>query len=115
MFSQQELRPVPVRKFKREELRIEAITHKSFAYENPMSGNHNERLEFLGDSIISTVVADYLYSRFPDYKEGQLTTLRAKLICKQTLAQFALQVGLDNELRLGIGALSSNARNSEKI
>jgi len=57
--------------------------HTAFAYENPMSGDHNERLEFLGDSIISFVVADYLHTRFPEYKEGQLTMLRAKLICKQ--------------------------------
>ena len=46
--------------------------HTAFAYENPMSGDYNERLEFLGDSIISFVVADYLHTRFPGYKEGQL-------------------------------------------
>src|SRR2546429_5353973 len=53
--------------------------------------------------------------KFPDYEEGQITMLRAKLICRQTLAQFAVQVGLDNELRLGIGALNTNARNNKKI
>ncbi|CAI2176906.1 2544_t:CDS:1 [Funneliformis geosporum] len=80
-----------------------------------MSGNHNEKLEFLGDSIISFVVADYLYDRCKDYKEGELTMLRAKLVCKQTLAEFAVKLRLDVKLRLGVGALSSNARNNEKV
>jgi dsRNA-specific ribonuclease len=55
---------IPERIFKDETLRIEALTHKSYAFENPMSGHHNERLEFLGDDVISLVVTDYLVNRF---------------------------------------------------
>ncbi|CAG8484168.1 3622_t:CDS:1 [Diversispora eburnea] len=106
-------KPIPQRKFNNDKLRLEALTHKSYCYENPMSGHHNERLEFLGDSIIGFVVADYLYNKYPDYKEGQLTMLRAKIVCKQTLANFAGRLGLDRDLRLGAG--SSNSRNNEKI
>ncbi|GBB98037.1 hypothetical protein RclHR1_03120022 [Rhizophagus clarus] len=108
------MKRIPERKFENEKLRIEALTHKSYAHENPMSGYHNERLEFLGDSVISFVVADYLHDKFKEYKEGQLSTLRAKLVCKQTLSYFALQLGLNDHLRLGAGAISSNARNNEK-
>jgi ribonuclease-3 len=108
------MRRIPERIFRNEKLRIEALTHKSYAHENPMSGHHNERLEFLGDAVISFVVADYLHDRFKDYKEGQLSTLRARLVCKQTLSYFALQLGLNDHLRLGAGAISSNARNNEK-
>ncbi|RIA89285.1 ribonuclease III [Glomus cerebriforme] len=113
-FVDSNIKRIPERKFKDEKLRIEALTHKSYAYENPMSGNHNERLEFLGDAIISFIVADYLHDRFKEFKEGQLTTLRAKLVCKQTLSYFAVQLGLNDHLRLGAGATTSNARNSEK-
>src|SRR5436305_12046723 len=103
------------RKFHNDSLRLEALTHKSYHYENPSTGPHNERLEFLGDSIVSFVVANYLFGRFPHFKEGQLTLLRANLVCKKKLAQFALQLGLDTDIRLGVGALRDGGRASEKV
>ncbi|CAI2181478.1 11037_t:CDS:1 [Funneliformis geosporum] len=103
------------RKFLDDRYRMEALTHKSYHYENPSTGPHNERLEFLGDSIVSFVVANYLFNRFPNFKEGQLTLLRANLVCKKKLAQFALQLGLDFEIRLGVGALRDGGRGSEKV
>jgi len=103
------------RNFFNDSLRLEALTHKSYHYENPSTGPHNERLEFLGDSIVSFVVANYLYGRFPHFKEGQLTLLRANLVCKKKLAQFALQLGLDTDIRLGVGALRDGGRASEKV
>ncbi|RIB13655.1 ribonuclease III domain-containing protein [Gigaspora rosea] len=103
------------RDFQDDNLRLEALTHKSFHYENPKTGPHNERLEFLGDSIVSFVVANYLFGRFPNFKEGQLTLLRANLVCKKKLAQFALQLGLDMDIRLGVGALRDGGRASEKV
>ncbi|CAJ0767312.1 23956_t:CDS:10, partial [Entrophospora sp. SA101] len=106
---------VSQRNFLDDNLRLEALTHKSFHYENPSNGPHNERLEFLGDSIVSFVVANYLFGRFPHFKEGQLTLLRANLVCKKKLAQFALQLGLDSEIRLGVGALRDGGRASEKV
>ncbi|KAG9307180.1 hypothetical protein G9A89_017008 [Geosiphon pyriformis] len=101
--------------FRDDDLRIEALTHKSYHYENPSTGPHNERLEFLGDSIVSFVVANFLYTRFPHYKEGELTLMRANLVCKKSLARFALQLELDKELRLGVGALRDRGRESEKV
>ncbi|CAG8462208.1 7299_t:CDS:1 [Funneliformis mosseae] len=101
------------RRFKNVNLQNEALTHKTYAYENPMSGNHNEKLEFLGDSVISLVMSNYLYNRCKN--EGELTMIKAKLVCKQTLAEFALDLGLEKRLKLGKGALYSNARNNEKI
>ncbi|GBC00685.1 hypothetical protein RclHR1_03940011 [Rhizophagus clarus] len=103
------------RNFCDDSLRLEALTHKSYHYENPSTGPHNERLEFLGDSIVSFVVANYLHGRFPHFKEGQLTLLRANLVCKKKLAQFALQLGLDKDIRLGVGALRDGGRGSEKV
>src|SRR6266498_4515687 len=103
------------RDFYKDSLRLEALTHKSYHYENPSTGPHNERLEFLGDSIVSFVVANYLYGRFPHFKEGQLTLLRANLVCKKKLAKFALQLGLDTDIRLGVGALRDGGRASEKV
>ncbi|CAB4443009.1 ribonuclease III [Rhizophagus irregularis] len=103
------------RNFRDDKLRLEALTHKSYHYENPSTGPHNERLEFLGDSIVSFVVANYLHGRFPNFKEGQLTLLRANLVCKKKLAQFALQLGLDKDIRLGVGALRDGGRGSEKV
>ncbi|CAG8560155.1 16370_t:CDS:1 [Acaulospora colombiana] len=99
--------------FKDKKLELEALTHKSYCYENPMSGHHNERLEFLGDSIVGFLVARYLYKKFPEHTEGQLSMLRAKIVCKQSLARFAVQLGLDRKLRLGLGSMGS--RNNEKI
>ncbi|CAG8718453.1 6314_t:CDS:1, partial [Acaulospora colombiana] len=103
------------RNFRDDNLRLEALTHKSFHYENPSTGPHNERLEFLGDSIVSFVVANYLFGRFPHFKEGQLTLLRSNLVCKKKLAHFALQLGLDTDIRLGVGALRNGGRTSEKV
>ncbi|CAI2171454.1 5082_t:CDS:1 [Funneliformis geosporum] len=77
-----------------------------------MSGNHNEKLEFLGDSVISLVISSYLYKKCKD--EGELTMMKAKLVCKQTLADFALSLKLETKLKLGKGALITNARNNEK-
>ncbi|CAG8617404.1 11339_t:CDS:1, partial [Paraglomus occultum] len=101
--------------FVNDTLRKQALTHKSYHYENPKTGPHNERLEFLGDSIVSFVVANFLFSRYPDLKEGQLTLLRANLVCKKSLAKFALQLKLDEGLLLGVGALRDGGKASEKV
>ncbi|CAG8532712.1 10110_t:CDS:1 [Dentiscutata heterogama] len=91
--------------FTDEKLKIEAITHKSYATENPGNGPHNERLEWIGDSIIGTVASDYLFLNFQDSNEGALTNLRKQVVCKETLAKFARKLDLDNVLRLGKGTM----------
>ncbi|CAG8492604.1 15642_t:CDS:1 [Acaulospora morrowiae] len=91
----------------------EALTHTSYCYENPMTGHHNERLEFLGDSILSCAVTDYIFERFKNCKEGTLTQLRAQIVCQETLAEFTRKLGLEKKLRLGAGC--ANMRSNEKV
>lgn len=78
-----------------------ALTHRSAAKEN------NERLEFLGDSILSFLIADFLYARFPRAQEGKLSRLRAALVKGETLAEIARELGIGDYLILGPGELKS--------
>ena len=79
-----------------------ALTHTSFANESKQKVAHNERLEFLGDSVLSVVVADYLFHR-SDKPEGELTRMRAGLVSEEALFQFAQEIELGKYLRLGRG------------
>ncbi len=88
-----------------------ALTHRSYLNENPGSVlEDNERLEFLGDAVIDFVVAGFLYHRFPEMDEGELTALRAALVRAETLAAFARQIELDRYLRLGLGEEENGGR-----
>lgn len=88
--------------FKRAELLQLALTHRS------VSGKtNNERLEFLGDSIVNLVVAELLFERFKNAKEGQLSRLRAELVSGESLAQLARDIGVGDYLQLGVGELKS--------
>lgn len=82
-------------------LRI-AMTHTSFANESKVPSTHNERLEFLGDSVLSVVVADYLFHHSAR-PEGELTRMRASLVSEEALFQFAQEIHLGEYLRLGRG------------
>ena len=83
-----------------------ALTHSSYANENRERGLHdNERLEFLGDSILGFVVADYLYRNFPDKPEGEMTRIRADLVCEKNLARAAGTIKLGSCLLLGHGGV----------
>jgi ribonuclease-3 len=79
----------------------QALTHRSH------SSPHNERLEFLGDSVLNCVIAALLYESFTQLKEGELSRLRASLVRQETLAEIALQLDLGNLLQLGEGELKS--------
>jgi ribonuclease-3 len=87
--------------FKDPDLLLRALTHRSF------SGVHNERLEFLGDSVVNCAVALQLYRKFPDLTEGELSRLRASLVSQPSLAAVARTVDLGAYLRLGEGELKS--------
>lgn len=87
----------------------QALTHRSAG--NP----HNERLEFLGDAILSCVVAEALFRRFPQAREGQLTRVRASLVKGATLAQMARELELGADLKLGGGELKSGGRDRGSI
>ena len=81
-----------------------ALTHSSFANERwHNSLLSNERLEFLGDSILGMLVAEYLYRNFPDRPEGELTRMRADMVCEKTLASVAARIHLGDHLMLGHG------------
>lgn len=93
-----------------------ALRHSSFANEskNPKITS-NERLEFLGDSVLGFVTAKYLYQHFPDMPEGSMTKLRAELVCEHALHEVARELELGNELRLGKGEELSGGRERPSI
>lgn len=93
-----------------------ALTHSSYANENKNLGVRcNERLEFLGDSVLGFVVANELYRRFPDRPEGEMTRMRADMVCETTLAQAAGSIGLGEELLLGHGEEQGGGRGRASI
>ena len=103
-------------KFKNIALLQNALTHSSYANERwHNSLMSNERLEFLGDSILGMCVAEYLYCTFPDRPEGELTRMRADMVCEQTLANVAGRIGLGNHLLLGKGEEQGGGRTRNSI
>lgn len=102
--------------FKDEELLITALTHSSYANENKLGvEGYNERLEFLGDSVLSLIVSQYLYKKYPHYPEGELTKIRAKVVCESSLAKAAENINLGKYLLLGKGEESTGGRYRESI
>lgn len=102
--------------FKDDSLLINALTHSSYANENKMGINHsNERLEFLGDSILNLIVSLYLFNKYPDFPEGELTKKRAKVVCEYSLAFGAKKINLGKYLFLGKGEETTGGRQRESI
>ncbi len=102
--------------FKDRALLRTALNHSSYANEHRGEGiSSNERLEFLGDSVLGQVVASRLYLTCPDMPEGQMTRLRAELVCEQSLYQVARALELGKYIRLGRGEEHSGGRNRESI
>ncbi len=101
--------------FQERDLLLAALTHPSFANEHPEDpAPTNERLEFLGDAILGAVVAEALYTRFPQVQEGRLTEWRSVLVCGPTLARVATEgIGLGPWLRLGRGEEQTGGRERE--
>ena len=93
-----------------------ALTHSSYANEHRNEGaTSNERLEFLGDSVLGMVVADHLYRTHPDMPEGELTRTRAALVCEGSLHEVAKLLGLGEHLRLGKGEAAGGGRERPSI
>lgn len=92
-----------------------ALTHSSRANESRGTLSSNERLEFLGDSILGMVVADHLYRNHPDLPEGELTRTRAALVCEESLVEVAQELNLGEYLRLGKGEEAGGGRNRPSI
>ena len=100
--------------FKDKNLITTALTHSSYAYEQRSHKNNcecNERLEFLGDSVLSLVVSDYLFEQYSTKPEGELTKLRASLVCTRSLSAFANKINLGCYLYLGKGEESTGRAN----
>ena len=100
-------------RYQNKQLLVDALTHSSFANEMKPKGEtvvFNERLEFLGDSVLSIIVSDYLYKQYPDTPEGDLTRIRASAVCEKTLGKLALALELGKFMRLGRGEEISNGR-----
>ena len=101
--------------FQNPKLLENALTHSSCANESRGRLSSNERLEFLGDSILGMVVADHLYRNHPDLPEGELTRTRAALVCEESLVEVAQELGLGEYLRLGKGEEAGGGRQRPSI
>ena len=102
-------------RFRDKKLLENALTHSSFANEHRAGLSSNERLEFLGDSILGFVVANYLYTQNPDKPEGDLTRIRADLVCERNLAKAAATIRLGDFLYLGHGEAHGGGRYRDSI
>ena len=92
-----------------------ALTHSSFAHEIKDPQACNERLEFLGDSVLSVVVSEYLFHHYPELPEGELTRIRAASVCEKALFSFAQTIHLGESLRLSRGEQRTGGRNRPSI
>ena len=96
--------------FKRGELLEQALTHRSFS-----RNANNERLEFLGDSVLSLIISNFIYQRFENASEGRLSRIRASLVKQDTLAMVAREIGLGDHILLGGGELKSGGFRRDSI
>lgn len=101
--------------FKNKKLLMEALTHSSYANEGKKHLPNNERLEFLGDSVLSVIVAEHLFLHFKHIPEGELTRLRASLVCEQALFEFAKTIRLGDFILLGKGEENTGGRERPSV
>lgn len=102
-------------KFKNQKLFEQAFTHRSYLNESVEKISSNERLEFLGDSILSIIVSKFLYDKYPNFEEGTLTNLRSLLVNTKNLAEIAKNLEFGNLLKLSKGEGQSKGRQSQNI
>ena len=102
--------------FRNRQLLVKALTHSSYANEKKLGKlGCNERLEFLGDAVLELISSDFLYHRFPQIPEGELTKKRASMVCEPSLAFCAREFGLPEYLLLGKGEDMTGGRNRDSI
>ncbi|NMP36697.1 MAG: ribonuclease III [Clostridiales bacterium] len=101
--------------FKDRSLLQTALSHSSYTNERTVFGECNERLEFLGDSVLGFVTAEYYYKTLSGHPEGELTKLRAATVCEKTLFTFAQQIGLGSQILLGKGEELTGGRNRPSV
>ncbi len=93
----------------------QAMTHTSYAHEQKELVEHNERLEFLGDAVLELAVSEAIFNKFSDLPEGELTKIRAELVCEQSLVKVADQLEISSYLMLGKGEEATGGRNRPSI
>jgi ribonuclease III len=101
--------------FNDEKLLRQALTHRSYANEHPDETSDNERLEFFGDAILTFISGEYLYQRYPEMGEDEMTRRRAALVDEKQLAKFASEVGLDFRMRLGDGLIRAGGYHNQNL
>lgn len=106
---------IPIPTFQNKMLLRLALTHRSYINENPEEHENNERLEFLGDALLTFLSAEYLYGLYPDMGEDQMTRRRSALVDEKQLAKFAIELGLDLKMRLGKGAILDGGLNNPNL
>ncbi len=104
-------------RFKNAALLRQAFTHTSYANEHSPRGHgdSNQRLEFLGDSVLSTVISTYLYGNYPEYPEGSLSRFRASVVCEESLCRVAVDFGFGELLLFGHGELLGGGREKPSV
>lgn len=104
--------------FRNREYLKKAVTHSSFSNETGAHNHHilcNERQEFLGDAVLSVITSDYLYRRFPDLPEGDLSRIRSAIVCEKACAEYSRSIGLGDFLLLGKGEREHGGAQKENI
>lgn len=101
--------------FKNKSLLFRAFTHKSFAHESKLNLINNERLEFLGDSVLSIIISEYIFDKYKDVKEGDLSKLRSSIVNEDTLFNFAKYINLQEYILLGKGELLNKGFDKKSI
>lgn len=102
--------------FKNKNLLKRAFIHRSYINENPSAGlSHNERLEFLGDAVLELIVTDFLYKKYPNYTEGELTALRSALVNAVIISEIALKIGMNDYLLLSKGEAKDTGKARQYI
>ena len=103
-------------RFRQENLLKTAMTHTSYAQEaHGQETAHNERLEFLGDAVLELVVSERIFLENPEYTEGDLSKLRASLVCEEALYYAAMALGLNSRIRLGHGEMQSGGEQKPSV
>ena len=103
-------------RFKDPALLTNALCHSSYANEHKDKGvRSNERLEYLGDAVLGMISAEYIYNRYKDLPEGEMTKLRASIVCEQSLYEFAGEIGLGDMLLLGKGEISGGGNKRPSV
>jgi len=111
-----ELEKIVGHNFKSNEILAHALVHSSYTNENKMGPlSNNERLEFLGDAVLELATSEYIFTNFPEMTEGEMTKLRASVVCEATLSKCARTLGLGEFLRMGKGEIANGGKERDSI